>query len=74
MCSKSILWEQNKIFDALLHLLSSWNIFDAFPTNKYMLQDSDAAMGIRKKMRRQFYFYFRRRKGQIRRHYNAKNF
>ena len=32
------------------------------------------AMGIRKKIRRQFYFYFCRRKGQIRRHYNGKNF
>ena len=31
------------------------------------------AMGIRKKIRRQFYFYFCRRKGQIRRHYNGKN-
>ena len=29
-------------------------------------------MGIRKKIRRQFYFYFCRRKGQIRRHYNGK--
>ena len=33
-----------------------------------------AAMGIRKKIRQQFYFYFCRRKGQIRRHYNGKNF
>ena len=32
------------------------------------------AMGIKKKIRRQFYFYFCRRKGQIRRHYNGKNF
>ena len=32
------------------------------------------AMGIRKKIRRQFYFYFCRRKGQIRRHYNGKKF
>ena len=31
------------------------------------------AMGIRKKIRRQFYFYFCRPKGQIRRHYNGKN-
>ena len=31
------------------------------------------AMRIRKKIR-QFYFYFCRRKGKIRRHYNGKNF
>ena len=31
------------------------------------------AMGIRKKIRRQFYFYFCRPKGQIRQHYNGKN-
>ena len=31
-------------------------------------------MGIRKKMRRQFYFDICRRKGQIRRHYDGKSF
>ena len=31
-------------------------------------------MGITKKIQQQFYFYFCRRKGQIRQHYNAKNF
>ena len=31
-------------------------------------------MGIRDKMRRQLYFDFCRRKGQIRRHYDGKNF
>ena len=33
-----------------------------------------AAKGIRKKIRRQFYFYFDRHKGQIQQHYNGKNF
>ena len=37
-------------------------------------QGNFPAMGIRKKIRRQFYFYFCRRKGQIRRHYKAKIF
>ena len=32
------------------------------------------AMGIRKKMRRRFYFDSCRHKGQIRRHYDGKNF
>ena len=32
------------------------------------------SMGIRKKMRRQFYFDFCCRNGQIRRHYDGKNF
>ena len=32
------------------------------------------AMRIRKKVLRQFYFYFCRSKGKIRRHYNGKNF
>ena len=41
---------------------------------KNLLRISGAAMGIRKKIRRLFYFYFCRRKGQIRRHYNGKNF
>ena len=31
-------------------------------------------MGIRKKMRRQFYFDFYRHKGQIQWHYDGKNF
>ena len=31
-------------------------------------------MGIRRKLRRQFYFYFGRREGQIWWHYNGKNF
>ena len=35
---------------------------------------NDTAMGIRKKILLQFYFYFCRRKGQIRRYYNEKNF
>ena len=33
-----------------------------------------SAMGIRKKIWRQFYFYFCHSKGQIQRHYNGKNF
>ena len=33
-----------------------------------------SAMGIRKKTRRQFCFYFWRHKGQIERHYNGKSF
>ena len=36
--------------------------------------DMGSAKGIRKKMRRQFYFDFCRRKGQIQRHYDGKIF
>ena len=42
--------------------------------NKRNILFMSAAMGIREKIRRQFCFYFCRRKGQIRRHYNGKNF
>ena len=34
----------------------------------------NSAMGIRKKICWQFYFYFCRREGQIRQHYNGTNF
>ena len=43
---------------------------------KYVIifQTRNTAMGIRKKIQQQFYFYFCCRKGQIQQHYNGKNF
>ena len=43
-------------------------------TDHFYLNIPSTAMGIRKKIRQQFYFYFRCRKGQIQQHYNGKTF
>ena len=39
----------------------------------FLLKNGFTAMGIRKKIQWQFYFYFCCRKGQIQGHYNGKN-
>ena len=85
-CPVSVLSVVSKVFEKLVNnrivdQLEKCGLFYDFQYGfRYSRSTADlltvlsAAMGIRKKIRRQFCFYFCHRKGQIRQHYNGKKF